>query len=346
MGCMVLNLDSVLQQLRPRRRKQSRPKGGGSNRELQIYVYDIPKRYRPTKELALVSETFYAIDAYFRTYCRTTDPSAADYFYVPLNLIQFQFRGQDPGDIVAHLPYYNPKNHDHLLVAAGDFSNRSRTNHHGEAYPQIYDWLDGFTLLALESTSDLIYGQDIGIMPINTLVSQPVYNTNPRCYLYSFLGELHHALLPKDHIREQVATLPIYPDALIARAIDPHTRARLKQTYSCVDDFELVARNSVFTLCPAGYGRWTYRLFQAIQWGSIPVLLSDDYVPPFGDTIPWDTFCIRMPERNIATLDAYLRTMSAEDVARYQAALRRNQHWFTPDSFFALLTKELERQAS
>ena len=53
---------------------------------------------------------------------------------------------------------------------------------------------------------------------------------------------------------------------------------RSRVNYFTKNDYELVSRNSVFTLAPAGYGRWTYRFFQTIQWSSIPVLISDDVI--------------------------------------------------------------------
>ena len=107
------------------------------------------------------------------------------------------------------------------------------------------------------------------------------------------------------------------------------------------DDFELVARNSVFTLAPAGYGRWTYRFVQAIRGGSLPVLLSNDYVKPFGDRIPYDDFSLTIPEGDLDQIDSILRSIDEDRIREYQEALARHQHDFT-EAFFRNLTSELE----
>jgi glucuronyl/N-acetylglucosaminyl transferase EXT1 len=108
------------------------------------------------------------------------------------------------------------------------------------------------------------------------------------------------------------------------------------------DDFELLARNSTFTVAPAGYGKWTYRFFNAIQWGSIPVLISDDYIKPFNSSIPYESFSIVLLEKDILNIDHILRSISAREVERYQENLKANQSKFTRRVFFELLVRELE----
>jgi len=312
--------------------------------DLKVFVYDIPAEYRSRPdELSIPSETFYAINDFFKNSIDTTDPTEADFFFVPLNLVQFQFRNEDPRKIISELRYLSKKK-DHILVAAGDFSQRSKKNHFGVAYEETYDWIDDFILLALESTSDLLPNQDIGIIPFNTLVDNPYFNTNKRIYLYSFLGKIKHDLLPETHVRSQLAHLRKKPDAFIDDELDVVTRRKLEHHYSQAvkDDFELLARNSTFTLAPAGYGKWTYRFFHAIQWGSIPVLFSDDYAKPFGNRIPYDSFSVTLAEKDILNVDQVLRAISPREIDQYQENLRKNQTLFTRRAFFEMLVRELE----
>ena len=310
----------------------------------KVYIYDLPRKYKPTYELSLVSETYFALYDFFRLHCRTYDPLTADYFFVPINLIQFQFRNENPEEILNYLKYFDPSNHNHIIIALGDFSQHSKKNHYGHAYQTTYNWLNKFKLLALESTSDLIPNQDLGIIPYNTLSEKPIFNKNKRPYLYSFLGELSHLFLPPTHIRYQINSIQQKPDIFIGSKISHDLKNKLRENYFTTDDYELVSRNSIFTLAPAGYGRWTYRFFQAIQWGSIPVILSDDYVKPFEDTIPYDDFCITIPEIDIRNLDTILRSFSPQDVHRLQNALEKNQHHFTHTEFFRKLCNRLNYQ--
>jgi hypothetical protein len=105
-----------------------------------------------------------------------------------------------------------------------------------------------------------------------------------------------------------------------------------------------MSRNSVFTLAPAGYGKWTYRFFQAIQWGSIPILLSDGYIKPFADRIPYDDFSITVNESEINNLDKIIRAIPSERIKEMQTALKDSQKYFTKESFFKLLTQTLEER--
>jgi len=310
----------------------------------QVYIYNLPRKYKPTNELPLVSETYFALYDFFKLYCRTYDPRNADYFFVPINLIQFQFRNENPEDILNYLKYFDPICCNHIIIALGDFSQHSKKNHYGHAYQTTYDWLNKFKLLALESTSDLIPNQDIGIIPYNTLSENPIFNKNKRPYLYSFLGELSHSFLPPTHIRNQINSIQQKPDIFIGSNLSYDLKNKMRENYFTTDDYELVSRNSIFTLAPAGYGRWTYRFFQAIQWGSIPVLMSDDYVKPFEDTIPYDDFCITMLEKDIQNLDSLLRSFSPQDIHRLQNALKKNQHHFTHTEFLRKLCNRLNHQ--
>lgn len=310
----------------------------------KVYVYDLPRKFKPNYELPLLSETYFALYDFFRLYCRTYDPLDADYFFVPINLVQFQFRNENPEDILNYLKFFDPKRCDHIIIALGDFSQHSKKNHYGHAYQMTYTWLNKFKLLALESTSDLIPNQDIGIIPYNTLSENPFFNKNNRPYLYSFLGELSHIYLPQTHIRNQIKLLQQKPDIFIGSNVSIDLRRALRINYFTKNDYELVSRNSIFTLAPAGYGRWTYRFFQAIQWGSIPVLISDDYVKPFEDTIPYDDFCITLPEKEVQNLDSTIRSFSHQEIQRLQNALEKNQHHFTYTEFFRKVCTLLNHQ--
>jgi len=310
----------------------------------KVYVYDLPDKFKPNHTLSLVSETYFALNDFFRLCCQTHDPHNADYFFVPLNIIQYQFRNENPAHVLKYLKYFDPVRNDHLLVALGDFSQRSKKNHFGHAYLETYSWLNSFVLLALESTSDLLPNHDVGIIPYNTLSTRPIFNKNKRPYLYSFLGETSHIHLPTTHIRNKIKSVCNKQDVFVGSKLNGDQRKRLIGNYYTKNNYELLSRNSLFTLAPAGYGRWTYRFFQAIQWGSIPVLLSDDYVKPFEDTIPYDDFCITVPETEVRRIDEILRSFSSSDVSRLQNALEENLHHFTQAAFFNKLCKRLTCQ--
>jgi Exostosin family len=75
---------------------------------------------------------------------------------------------------------------------------------------------------------------------------------------------------------------------------------------------------SHFVLCPRGAGVGTIRLFEVMASGVAPVLLSDDYELPPGPA--WETFLLRVPERDIAKLPALLEAHVASAAERGRLA--------------------------
>ncbi|MFN3683205.1 MAG: exostosin family protein [Fimbriimonadaceae bacterium] len=59
-------------------------------------------------------------------------------------------------------------------------------------------------------------------------------------------------------------------------------------------EYARVCAESRFILAPRGIGPSTYRQYEAWEIGRVPVILSDDWVPPPG--IPWEEATVRVPE--------------------------------------------------
>src|SRR5690606_25843152 len=89
------------------------------------------------------------------------------------------------------------------------------------------------------------------------------------------------------------------------------------------------SRRSTFTLCPAGWARWSFRLSEAIADGSIPVILSDYYQLPFEPWVQWSEFSLRLPEASLPQIDEILRAIPAAKVASLQRGLKKWQQEFS-----------------
>jgi hypothetical protein len=214
-------------------------------------------------------------------------------------------------------------------------------NHAQRAYPRIYPWLDkNYVLLAFESADELS-DQDIGILP---------YVLGPGCdgasserdLLYSFCGTLTHPHLPLGHIRgkwrferlkgrKQDSFVGNEPDAI---------RLYGKER----GNFRAVMRRSVFTLCPAGYGRWTYRLAEALMCNSIPVLMSDGYIKPFEPFIPWKDMVIDYPEKDFRKVGDFIRQIDKKTIARYQSNIQKYSHLCTEEYLNGFMLAELSKR--
>lgn len=62
-------------------------------------------------------------------------------------------------------------------------------------------------------------------------------------------------------------------------------------------EFKELLKQSVFSLCPSGSGPNSIRLWESIGYGSIPVVLSDTYLPP-GDLDLWESAVVVCPEKS------------------------------------------------
>jgi len=119
-----------------------------------------------------------------------------------------------------------------------------------------------------------------------------------------------------------------------------HDRARREYTENTL--------GSDYVLCVRGYGNFSFRFFETMSLGRIPVLIDTDCVLPFDDLFDYREFCVVVPEARIGRV--------AEEVARFHARLTpegfrglqaRNrrfwEEWLSPEGFFRNAGRYLKR---
>jgi hypothetical protein len=82
-------------------------------------------------------------------------------------------------------------------------------------------------------------------------------------------------------------------------------------------------RQAKFGLAPEGNGLHSFRLTECMQFGTIPVMITDwakDYDLPFADTLDWTKFGFAFGLSEIGTL---ADTLSAVSEAKYLAMHKR-----------------------
>jgi len=75
-------------------------------------------------------------------------------------------------------------------------------------------------------------------------------------------------------------------------------------------EFINITKRSTFTLCPRGYGKQSFRLYEVIQLNSIPVFVYDDEFLPFKDRIDWSSFCVTVKLEDISNLEIVLNSIN------------------------------------
>ena len=90
--------------------------------------------------------------------------------------------------------------------------------------------------------------------------------------------------------------------------------------------------DSRFVLCPRGYGTSSYRLFETMRLGRVPVIISDEWVPPLGPS--WLNCSIRISEKRVRELPTSwprgCRTQRRWGCARAASGRHGSRRRFTP----------------
>ena len=73
------------------------------------------------------------------------------------------------------------------------------------------------------------------------------------------------------------------------------------------------AKRSKFTLCPRGYGGQSFRIYEAIQLNSVPVIIYDKKWLPFEDVIDWKDFCVLVNLKDLHNIKNLLMNISDDE---------------------------------
>jgi hypothetical protein len=139
-------------------------------------------------------------------------------------------------------------------------------------------------------------------------------------YLFSFVGTPHSA-----PVRPQIVALQ-HPRALIR-----DTSAANDNSLSAAE-YAATVRDSAFVLCPRGGGTSSFRLFETMMLGRVPVIISDEWTPPTGPD--WPSFSVRVAEVDVGQIPALLERLEPQASAMGGRARQAWDEWFAPDVLF------------
>jgi hypothetical protein len=109
------------------------------------------------------------------------------------------------------------------------------------------------------------------------------------------------------------------------------------------DRFVDITTTSKFCLAPRGYGRSSFRFFEAIQLGCIPVYIWDDIEwLPYKDVLDYSSFAVSINIKDVGTLYDRLSSISDEKYESMCCELRRVQSYFTLEYMMKYITDFIE----
>lgn len=146
-------------------------------------------------------------------------------------------------------------------------------------------------------------------------------------FLFSFIGAAR-----THRVRKNIIKLD-YPGSYLKDTSDKNLwelnreeKKRFEKEY--VD----VSLKSHFILCPRGEGVNSYRLYEAMEMGLAPVIISDDWVPMQGPC--WENFSIRISEKDIKEIPAVLQEKIKYSRKMGEEARKNWEHWFSKEVCF------------
>jgi hypothetical protein len=152
-------------------------------------------------------------------------------------------------------------------------------------------------------------------MPALPVIAGPG-TVGPKSVLASFRGIASHPC------REKLCAL--HDGAAFRCEIADRTKyvGRVDAVAGAKDDSyaDLMAA-SVFAFVPRGDALFSYRFLEAMSYGCIPVILSDNWVPPFDRTIAWNDIALHVPENGAPVLPQLLRAFEPQRIAAIQQAV-------------------------
>ncbi|CAI8619759.1 unnamed protein product [Vicia faba] len=302
-------------------------------RTLKVYIYkegNKPIFHQPILKGLYASEGWFMMLMEENKQFVVKDPAKAHLFYMPFSsrMLEFSIYVRNSHNrtnlrrylkdytdtISAKYRYFNRTGGaDHFLVACHDWAPYE-TRHHME-----------YCIKAL-CNSDVTQGFKIGrdVSLPETMVrsvrnpQRDIGGKPPqqRSILAFYAGNMHGYLRPilLKHWKDKD------PDMKILGPM-PHGVAH-KMSYI------QHMKSSKYCICPKGYEVNSPRVVEAIFYECVPVIISDNFVPPFFEVLNWDAFSLILAEKDIPNLKQILLSVPEEKYLKLQLGVRRVQKHF------------------
>ncbi|GMI84356.1 hypothetical protein like AT4G32790 [Hibiscus trionum] len=299
---------------------------------LKVYVYKEGKRpivHTPVLQGIYASEGWFMKQLETNKKFVTKNPRDAQLFYLPFssrmleetlyvpdshshkNLIQYLKSYVDT--IAAKYPFWNrTEGADHFLVACHDWAPSETRGHMANCIRALCnsDVREGY-----------IFGKDVSLpetyvrnpqKPLKDLGGNP---PSKRPILAFFAGSMHGYLRPI--LLEQWGNKD--PDMKIFDRM-PNVKGKM--------NYVRHMKSSKYCLCPKGYEVNSPRVVEAIFYECVPVIISDNFVPPFFEVLNWESFAVFVLEKDIPNLKKILLSIPAKRYRQMQMRVKKIQQHF------------------
>lgn len=185
------------------------------------------------------------------------------------------------------------------------------------------------------------YIDDIEILPIPFTCNFKFDKSITKDILFSFVGT------PTSHpIRQRMAQRILGEDIIYRDSYHVDSNFFFTENYKKAEETEYqdVMERSRFSLCPRGSSPSSVRFWESIAAGTIPILISDNWVLPDWD---WENSIIRIPEDQFETMDysqiyELLNNISAERESEMRRNCLNASNVFSQEKFAEYIISKLK----
>ena len=109
--------------------------------------------------------------------------------------------------------------------------------------------------------------------------------------------------------------------------------------------------NSDYVVCGRGNGNFSYRLYETLALGRIPIFIDTDAALPFQDRIDWQKYCVWVGENQIRsigrTVSDFHNRLDGKQFEQLQRDCRQLwEDYLRPEGFFREVVRELAEKAA
>ncbi|CAN0900080.1 Probable glycosyltransferase At5g03795 [Linum grandiflorum] len=281
-------------------------------RTLKVYVYKDGKK--PIFHMPIL-KGLYASEGWFMKLMEASkqflakDPRKAHLFYMPFS-----------SRMLEHTLYvrnsHNRTNLRHYLKLYADsiaakYPYWNRTGGADHFLVACHDWVSGFKI-----------GRDVSLPetyvraatnPLRDLGGKP---PSQRHILAFYAGSMHGYLrrILLSHWKDKDPDMKIWDRMPLGVASKMNYISHMKSSKYCI--------------CPKGYEVNSPRVVESIFYECVPVIISDNFVPPFFEVLDWTAFSIIVAEKDIPNLKQILISIPENRYMELQLGVRKVQRHF------------------
>ena len=212
----------------------------------------------------------------------------------------------------------------------------SFTNKKDVQYFAVVQHDDGITHTRLRQT--LVFGMGgVGHIPLpltyeNPTLFESLRNT-PKTIFCSFMGSLTHPC-------RMASCRALHGKAGVVLNVNGWTNQIPESNQK---KFIEIMSQSRFTLAPRGYGKSSFRMYEALNLQSIPVYVYDEQWLPYTELLDWKKMAVLIHVKDIPTMYETLQKITDQEVADMLAYYEQHKHLFTYDGMCEYVLQKVSK---